>query len=179
MDQKRRALDSRWLEKASTAIVENFQSLEVFQPSKTVALYKAIRGEVNLEPLFECCWQAGKRTAIPVFNAEHRIYEMAEITGSTRFETGHYGIQEPVNPALLDLSNIDLIAVPGVGFDPAGNRLGRGGGYYDRMLAQFSGAAAGICFDFQVLETVPVSAHDIAVTHLVTETKSVKVYNER
>ncbi|MDZ8120376.1 5-formyltetrahydrofolate cyclo-ligase [Pontiella agarivorans] len=176
---KRTVLDPQWLEKTSTRIVENLQSLEEFQSSETVALYKAIGGEVNLELLFEICWSLGKRTAIPVFNPETRIYEMAEITASTAFEIGNYGIQEPVSPCLLPLSDIDLIAVPGVAFDPSGNRLGRGGGYYDRMLSGFPGITTGICFDFQYVETVPVDLHDRPVDHIVSETKCRKVPKER
>ncbi|WP_372796029.1 5-formyltetrahydrofolate cyclo-ligase [Pontiella sp.] len=176
---QRNALNVQWLETASQRLVQRFQTLEEFQSSKTVALYKAIAGEVNLDPLFPLCWEQGKRTCMPVFNRALRIYEMAEVTRDTPFRTAHYGIREPIEPSLLKMQEIDLIAVPGVAFDLSGNRLGRGGGYYDRMLAQFSGAAAGICFDFQVLESVPVSAHDIPMSHLVTETKSVKVHNER
>jgi len=177
--RKRAALDIWWLEKTSAEIVKNFQSLDVFQSSKTVALYKAIGGEVNLEPLFKRCWSLNKRTVIPVFNATDRVYEMAEISSATTFVTGNYGIQEPVNPEILDIRAIDLIAVPGVAFDLNGNRLGRGGGYYDRMLEPFSGSAAGICFDFQVLDKIPIDPHDRPVSFLVTETYSIKVSNER
>lgn len=176
--KQRAALDFQWLEKSSEAIISNFQTLDVFQSSEIVALYKAIGGEVNLEPLFEICWKMGKRTAIPVFNAEKRVYEMAEISESTAFLIGNYGIQEPVDPRILQIPELDLIAVPGVGFDAAGNRLGRGGGYYDRILAQFSGSAVGICFEFQCLDSVPVNSHDLPVDFLVMETKSVKVSNE-
>lgn len=177
--EKRAALDVPWLERASAQITKNFQSLDVFRSSETVALYKAIGGEVNLEPLFSLCWSLNKRTFIPVFNATDRVYEMAEISCATEFVMGNYGIQEPVNPEIMDIGAIDLIAVPGVGFDLSGNRLGRGGGYYDRMLEAFSGLAAGICFDFQVLENIPVDLHDRPVSILVTETKSTKVSNER
>ena len=177
--EKRAALNIQWVENASAKIVQQFQSLDVFQSSETVAVYKAIGGEVNLEPMFEICWALNKRTVIPVFNITDRVYEMAEISSATAFVTGNYGIQEPVNPKILDIRAIDLIAVPGVGFDRSGNRLGRGGGYYDRMLEPFSGSAVGICFDFQVLDKIPIDIHDRPVSFIVTETKSIKVSNER
>ncbi|QBG47077.1 5-formyltetrahydrofolate cyclo-ligase [Verrucomicrobia bacterium S94] len=176
--KKRAALDAEWLKTASASLIRQFRSLDIFKTSKTVALYKAIGGEVNLEPLFEHCWSLGKRTAIPVFNANSRVYEMAEISSSTQFRTGNYGIPEPVSPERLPLSAINLIIVPGVAFDLAGNRLGRGGGYYDRMLSVFSGSTVGVCFDFQWLETVPVDPHDQPVDFVVTETKCGKVPNE-
>ncbi len=173
-----RVLNLQWLTAASTRIVENFQTLEAFTPARTVALYKAIDGEVNLDLLFSSCWNAGKRTCIPIFNAAEKIYEMAEVTAETHYSTGHYGIQEPLSSALVSMDQIDLIAVPGVAFDRAGNRLGRGGGYYDRLLAGFSGIAAAVAFNFQILPTIPAEAHDKPVDLLVTETKINVVHNE-
>ena len=168
-------LDAQWAEAASTRIVENFQTLEAFQPSETVALYMAIAGEVELGPLFSKCWKLGKRTCIPLFNAEARIYEMAEVSAETEYRIGHYGIREPLSPALLPMGEVGLVAVPGVAFDRAGNRLGRGGGYYDRLLDGFSGVSAAVAFGFQLLPEIPCEAHDKPVDALVTETEIVNV----
>ena len=175
ISKKRSALDHRWVEAASTRVIRNFQSLEAFQSAETIALYMAIGGEVNLDPLFPECWKSGKRTCIPVFNAEAKIYEMAEITSKTDCITGHYGIQEPISPALCPMDKIDLVAVPGVAFDRKGRRLGRGGGYYDRLLAGLSGVSAALVFDFQILPAIPVEPHDRPVDTLVTEIKIVNV----
>lgn len=171
---RREHLDFQWLETASSQIIERFQSLEVIQSSETIALYKAIEGEVDLESLFSKCWDLEKRTCIPVFNQATRVYEMAEITADTQFTTGHYGIMEPVSPSIITKSDIDLIAVPGVGFDPAGNRLGRGGGYYDRILDGFYGISIGIAFEFQIFSNIPHESHDKPVQGIVTETKFIK-----
>lgn len=172
---KRKALDGQWQEAASRQLIDRFQRLEVFQTSETIALYKDIGGEVKLDPLFSNCWKLGKRTYIPVFNEKMRVYEMTEVSESTQFRTGHYGIREPLELNLLKLSAIDLIAVPGVGFDSQGNRLGRGGGYYDRMLKGFTGTSVGISFDFQVFSEIPAENHDQRVQAIVTETKYIKV----
>jgi len=174
----RQALDPVWMATASTRIVESYQTLEAFGTAGMIALYKAIGGEVDLDPLFSACWSADKRTCIPIFNAEAKIYEMAEVTVETQYSTGHYGIREPLVSALLPMSQIDLIAVPGVAFDRKGNRLGRGGGYYDRLLDGFSGVAAAVAFDFQILPKIPCEPHDRSINWIVTETKIVDVYNE-
>ncbi len=175
IENQRRALDLQWLEAASARVVENFQTLEAFQSSKTVALYMAIGGEVELDPLFSKCWKLDKHTCIPVFNVETKCYEMAEITADTPCRTGRYGIREPISPALVAMDEIDLIAVPGVAFDLHGNRLGRGGGYYDRLLEGFCGHATGIAFDFQLRPRVPADAHDQPVGCIVTETKILNI----
>jgi len=174
VSERREVLEFQWLEAASGQIVEKFQTLEAFQSSKTIALYMAIGGEVDLEPLFSKCWKLGKHTCIPVFNTKAKIYEMAVVSAETQYQTGHYGIQEPLSPTLLPMNRIDLVAVPGVAFDRTGNRLGRGGGYYDRLLDGFSGISAAVAFDFQIFPQIPCEPHDRSVDALVTETGIVK-----
>ena len=178
IEARRRALDPRWAEAASARIVRNFQTLEAFRSAETIALYMAIGGEVNLDLLFPECWKSGKRTCIPVFNPATKIYEMAEITRKTDYKTGHYGIREPVSPALCSMDKIELVAVPGVAFDQKGNRMGRGGGYYDRLLEGFYGVSAAVAFDFQILPAIPNESHDRPVDVLVTEIKIAMFDNE-
>ncbi len=175
IETQRKALDAQWLETASARVVETLLSMDVFQSAETVALYMAIAGEVNLDSLFQRCRELGKRTCIPVFNTKEKLYEMAEITLETECFTGHYGIREPLSPALFPMDNIDLVVVPGVAFDRKGNRLGRGGGYYDRLLEGFSGASSAVAFDFQVLPAIPLEQHDKPVDVLVTETEIMNV----
>ena len=175
IEAKRKSLEPQWLVAASVRIVEHFQTMEAFPPAGTVALYKAIGGEVDLDSLFSICWKAGKHTCIPIFNAKAKIYEMAEVSAETQYSTGHYGIREPLSPTLCPMHQIDLIAVPGVAFDRTGNRLGRGGGYYDRLLDGFSGVSAAVAFDFQILPEIPVEQHDKPVNALMTEKRTLNV----
>jgi len=172
---KRKMLDAQWVEAASARVVENFQKLPGFESAGTIALYMAIAGEVKLDALFPKCWKLGKRTCIPVFNTEAKIYEMAEITPETPCFTGHYGIQEPFSPAVFPMEKVDFVAVPGVAFDRQGNRLGRGGGYYDRLLEGFNGVSAAVAFDFQIFPEIPVEQHDRPVDGLVTEAGIINV----
>jgi 5-formyltetrahydrofolate cyclo-ligase len=175
ISEKRKALDHEWIKTASAHVVKQIQIQDVFQSAKTVALYMAIGGEVDLSSLFPICQKHEKRICIPVFNEKLKFYEMAEITPHTQFKEGHYGIREPVSPDLLSLNDIDVIIVPGVAFAPNGNRLGRGGGYYDRLLDGFAGHTMAAAFDFQIIPQVPCSIHDRPVATIVTETKVIKV----
>ena len=172
---KRKALDAGRVSQASSRIMDNLQRLDEFGRANTVALYKAIAGEVYPEPLFDICRDMGKRTCIPVFMAQEGIYAFAEITSETLFKTGNYGIPEPITAAPMDRDSIDLMIVPGVAFDSTGNRLGRGGGYYDRLLAGFAGQKAAVAFDFQVYPRIPFDKHDISMDLIITETKVMKV----
>lgn len=176
--RKRRELDPQWVLSASMQIVQSLKNLTAFQCAKSVALYKAIDGEVDLTGLFAVCMDQDKRVCIPVFNPALEIYDMAEITANTQYKTGNHGIQEPENPSPVSVGKIDLIVVPGVAFDATGARLGRGGGYYDRLLDGFSGFSAAVAFDFQVYPQIPADSHDIPVDYVVTQTKIIKAQNE-
>ena len=80
-----------------------------------------------------------------------------------------YGIEEPTGEAFTDYAAIDFIVVPGVAFDAKGNRLGRGKGYYDRLLPRIPSAyKAGICFPFQLVEEVPAESFDVRMDIIIT-----------
>jgi 5-formyltetrahydrofolate cyclo-ligase len=179
IEARRKALEPQELEAMSSQITANIGKLAAFHSAKTVALYKAIPGEVNLETFFQNCWNLGKTTCIPIFNPTSKTYDMAVVSEETDYKTGHYGIKEPCSPTLVSMKSIDLIAVPGVAFDSQGNRLGRGGGYYDRLLDGFSGFSAAVAFDFQILNQIPCDAHDRPVQAIVTPSEIINVLNER
>jgi 5-formyltetrahydrofolate cyclo-ligase len=171
----RKALGPDEIDAMSSKIIANVKKLDAFRSAKMVGLYRAIAGEVNLDALFPICWDLGKETCIPLFNPISKVYEMALVTEETVYKTGHYGIQEPCSPTLTSTTSIDLIAVPGVAFDAKGNRLGRGGGYYDRLLDGFSGFSAAVAFDFQIIPEVPYDAHDKSVQAIVTHSNLINV----
>jgi len=179
IEARRQTLGSKWIGDASLHIVERILTMDEFRSAESVALYKAITGEIDLEGLFSACWSLGKRTSIPVFNRFSKTYEFSEITAKTKYITGHYGIRESENPSLVPIDAMDLIIVPGVAFDTHGNRLGRGGGYYDRMLGGFSGTTVAVAFEFQLFPQIPHESYDIPVHYIVTESKVVDVCNER
>jgi len=166
--QQRAALSADWVHAESARIVARIQETPVFQKAACVALYKALPGEVDLEPLFSICWKNGKRTAIPLFNPKTHLYDMVEVDAHTAYEIAHFGILEPIASKILSLAEVDLMLLPGVAFTPNGQRLGRGGGYYDRLLNGFSGQTLGVAFDFQILPQIPLQIHDLPVEQLIS-----------
>lgn len=175
----RKSLSEETVSLNSRHIVERILKLKPFQKAEIIALYMAIGGEIRLDPLFSTCWNSGKRTCIPVFDAQTKVYEMAEITSETQFKVGNYGIKEPINTPRIPMKEIDLILVPGVAFSRDGKRLGRGGGYYDRLLAGYQGTAVGVAFDEQIVAEIPCEAHDLPVDYVVTPLKVFIASNER
>ncbi|MCF7848938.1 MAG: 5-formyltetrahydrofolate cyclo-ligase [Kiritimatiellales bacterium] len=179
LGDKRRALDFQWLEESSRAMMENFLALEEFRNAGTIGLFMPLPGEPDLRGLFPKLWKNGQHICIPVYHAASGQYRMAGITEQTVFRTGHYGIQEPVGFPEVGKDEISLFIVPGVAFDVSGNRLGRGGGYYDRLLDAFQGVCMGAAFDFQVFGHIPHLPHDKPMQVIVTERQIIKVCDER
>lgn len=94
----------------------------------------------------------------------------------TSLETGSFSILEPSNNELVDISDIDLVIVPGMAFDKRGNRLGRGKGYYDKLLQNSKCIKIGICYDYQLLENrlIPTEPHDIKMDLILTPSHTIK-----
>lgn len=138
-----------------------------WQQATTVLLYHALSDEVDTSLLLQ---QTDKRILLPVVVGEE--LELREYDG--RLEKGAYGIMEPKGEsnALLDGNKAEALAiVPGMAFDMAGHRLGRGKGYYDRLFASLPSTDVykiGICYDFQLLEEVPAETHDIVMDEVIS-----------
>jgi len=132
-------------------------------------LYAANGNEVDLDAAIAELLQRDAVVGLPrvAGDALHpcRITDLAQLTD------GHRGVREPDAAATpLDLSALHVVVTPGVGFDADGNRLGSGGGHYDRLLATTTVAVViGVCFDAQVVPALPVEAHDRPVDILITE----------
>ncbi|NOU35206.1 MAG: 5-formyltetrahydrofolate cyclo-ligase [Kiritimatiellaceae bacterium] len=160
----------RNLDALSAGAVENLQSLKIFRSARTVGAYMPLPDEVNIAPLFRCL---EKIFFVPAFDPESGLYRMARLTAELK--TGRFGILEPAAPVFAEENELDLIIVPGVAFDRAGRRIGRGGGFYDRLLPQYRTVRAGVCFDFQYLETVPAEEHDVRANWLITEKRILEI----
>jgi 5-formyltetrahydrofolate cyclo-ligase len=119
-----------------------------------------------VEPGFLHPWPEGKILIFPRVVGE--CLSLHLVLRSEDLVEGRFGVKEPAEETPQVCESLDLILVPGVAFDRAGMRLGRGGGYYDRLLQSYTGIKAGICFEEQVVEAVPGEDHDVAVDYLIT-----------
>lgn len=149
----------------SAEILAALEAHPAFGAANTVLLYYSLPDEVDTHEFVQK-WSREKRILLPVVvgdDLELRIY-----TGPEDLSTGSYGIEEPTGELFTNYAAIDFIAVPGVAFDGNGNRLGRGKGYYDRLLPHIPAAyKAGICFPFQLVEEVPAEPFDIRMDEII------------
>ena len=140
---------------------------EWFLQADTVMAYAAIPPEVDLSTVLEAILAAGKTLILPRCE-EDGVMTARRIDDLGQLVSGAYGIPEPTTDApVLSAKEIALILVPGLAFDAAGRRLGRGKGYYDRFLAGFCGKTMGICG--QLIQEIPVEPHDITMDAIATD----------
>lgn len=142
----------------------------------TILFFAPLRDELDIWPLLEKFLAGGKICALPRFQAATQTYSAVRIQNLVAdIVTGKFGVREPgPGCAEVALEKFDLILVPGVAFDVRGNRLGRGLGFYDRLLQRISGVKCGVCHDFQLQENIPTEPHDAKVTFVFTPSRCVR-----
>lgn len=164
--QTRQALLARLLglakeeiKKRSTDIEKILMSLPIYKEARLIMAYVPLKGEVDLLGMLRNA-KGNKRICFPVMNLKDnslQVFEVDDLDG--QLVRGPYGVMEPdVNVCKkVRLQEIDLILVPGIGFDKSKNRLGRGAGFYDRFLKNndLSAKKIGVAFDFQLLDSLP------------------------
>jgi len=148
-----------------------------WQRAQAILFYAARTGELDMAPLLEEALQAGKAVALPGFVNDTGTYQAFEVFHSTRdCGPGKFGVAEPgPHCPPISLKRLDLVLAPGLGFDVSGRRLGRGQGYYDRLLAGIAGAKCGVAFDQQVVGQIPVARHDISMNFILTPTRWLEI----
>lgn len=170
---RRLALTTEEVARRSEAIISRVEQLPAYGQARVLMTYVAFRQEVETRELIRRALAHGKQVVVPrVDREEHRLLAVA-IDGLQDLFPGAWGIPEPkaVAGRTVAPSAIDLVIVPGVAFDRCGNRLGYGGGYYDRFLPTLRPAAAvvALAYGFQVLQELPPGPHDVPVQYVVTE----------
>lgn len=146
---------------------ERLTALEQWKDADTVLLYSAIQGEVDTAQLI-AQWCGVKRIVLPLVVGDDLVLKEYH-PGSLL--PGYKGIMEPsVDSVTVEPSEVQMVVVPGVAFDKDCRRLGRGKGYYDRLLSRVHCPKIGLAFDWQIVEAVPVDDWDVALDSVVTST---------
>lgn len=161
---------------ASLEICRRAAALPAFQDAKAVALFAPLASEPDIHPLIEEAWARGKQVVFPLMWREGEVPRLAWHAVKSWNEVvvnGPFGVREP-DPAVCPRVNpleLDCIFVPGVAFDERGDRLGRGGGYYDAALTEFDVGTprVGLMFACQQAESIPRETHDQMVEIMITE----------
>lgn len=160
--------------RADEAIAERLISLPEYRSARRIMLFCGVGREPDTRPLIEHALAGGKLVALPRITGRG-VMEAAETRAIRELVTGAFGIPEP--PAQRESvppEELDLIVVPAAAFTVRGERLGRGGGYYDRFLLKTRGFTVGFARETNVLDLIPTEPHDISVDCLITESRTIR-----
>lgn len=158
----KRAMTEAQIEEKSRILGSLFAQSQLYRQADTIYGYLPYNQEVRTIPMLQQALLDGKRVAVPkVYGDEMRFIYLTDLTA---VETGYAGIPEPIADGPVADDPAALVLMPGLAFDPAGHRIGYGGGFYDKFLQQEPDhPTLALCYDFQMLPVLETEEHDIPV----------------
>lgn len=168
MRELKRALPMEEKLRRSEAVMQRVEQSDAFRKATVVLLYWSMSDEVQTHTFVDR-WYREKTVLLPCVQGDDLV--LRQYTGPECLTAGEqFGIGEPMGEEWTDLEAVDLIVVPGVAFDCEGNRMGRGRGFYDRLLKLTPWALkVGVAYDFQMLDHIPTEPHDVKMDVVVSE----------
>lgn len=162
-----------------TAFSDNIKakllSLESVARAGCIMAFYSYRNEPQMLEFMRECIIRGKRIALPCVTGEGKMVAVG-YNPDTEMRNNVYGIPEPIIDNKTKLEQPDIVIVPGIAFDVRLNRIGFGGGYYDRFLEGTDAYKIGACFDYQIIEDIDAENHDVPMDIIVTEKRIIGVF---
>jgi len=173
---KRKNIDVVEKEKMDKKILNKFYESKYYRESKNIFIYISYDSEINTKEIINKSLIDNKKIYVPRTEFKTRLMDAVEITSLDDLIESEYGILEPsIYEPHIEPNELDLIVVPGVGFDRNGGRMGYGAGFYDRYFKKISKdkmkkiVKLALAYDFQILEDVPMNEQDVPVNYIITE----------
>ena len=168
-----RAVPADVLAAAAGRMIARLVDRPEWSAARTVMLFAPMPEEPDVWPLADRVLKEGRMLALPRFDVARGEYQAAVVRNLAReVIRGSFGIREPASECpVWPVNELDFVLVPGLSFDARGRRLGRGKGYYDRLLGSVGGTACGVAMDWQVLPDIPVEPHDRGVDCILTPSR--------
>ena len=168
----KRALTPEEKQRRSDTVMQRVEQTQQFREAKVVLLYWSMADEVQTHAFVDK-WFRDKVLLLPCVQGDDLV--LRQYTGPECMVAGEqFGIGEPTGEVWTDLDAVDFIIVPGVAFDRKGNRMGRGRGFYDRLLKSTPHALKfGVAYNFQLMEAIPVEPHDVPMDRVIAENQTV------
>lgn len=151
-------LDGAEKNRQSRSVVEQIEASAEFRRAQTVAAFWPLADEVQIGEAV-ARWAAVKRVVLPVVVGDEMVFRRYVPTEA--MERGALNTVHPARGEEVDPGQIDLVIVPGMAFDRAGGRMGRGKGFYDRYLCRCAAPKMGVCLAHQIVDSVPSEPHDL------------------
>lgn len=170
MKQKLKQLSKPDYEHYSLEIAKHLYASPEWREARTLALTVSRMPEVDTFQIIRQAWSEGKNVAVPKCDPQSHTMEFFQLRAFHELETVYFGLLEPKPTVTTKLRHelLDLMIVPGLVYNEFGYRIGFGGGYYDRYLAQFHGVTVALAFTEQIAKEIPIEDHDIPINMLIT-----------
>jgi len=177
--EKRNSLPLFERKKKDLRIMKKLFTLPEFKKAHTLLFYASFRTEVNTIDMIKESLKIGKRVVLPKVDKDRHRLNLYEIKDTGELIPGYSGISEPFLPdaKFVNVNDIDLMIIPGTGFDYSGNRLGYGAGYYDAFLSDMHEKIPliALAYEEQLIDSIPPEIHDIKVDIIVTDKQVIKI----
>lgn len=177
--ERLRDMDEAGRQAASARGCERLLALPAIQAARAVLFYLPTRTEISPMAASEACREEGMTVALPKVGSGSNEIEIVAWESGDRGElvADAAGMLAPAAGRVLRVGEIDAVVVPGIAFDREGRRLGRGGGFYDRLLVRLTERcpAIGFCFAGQLVDRVPEEPHDLRVSAVVTDAETIEI----
>lgn len=160
--EKKKAMTPQQIRQLSAELAQKLFATQCYQSATTIYGYLPYNQEVRTVPILEQALRDGKKVAVPkVYGDQMRFIYLQDLTATAPSELG---IPEPVADEPVAQDKTALVIMPGLAFDTQGNRMGYGGGFYDKFLAaEPEHPTVALCYSFQIVEHIPAEAYDIPV----------------
>lgn len=160
---------------AAQEVFDRLEESAAFMLAEKILMYHALPDELETRQ-FLAKWEDRKRFFLPRVNGVNlEILPYDE----SRLELGAFHIEEPTGENTVNPSELELIVVPAVAFDKKGTRLGRGKGFYDRLLSTTKATKIGVGYDFQLVENLPSEPHDVPMDMVITQKTTIILKKSR
>lgn len=157
---------------AADNVFRRLEQTMAFIMAEKILIYHSLPDELSTISFIDK-WDSRKTFYLPRVNGDDLDILRYD---KTKLKTGSFNIEEPLGDNTVNLNEIDLVIVPAIAYDHLGNRVGRGKGYYDRLLSECATMKIGICYDFQLIEEIDTEPHDVKVDIIITDRRLVKAY---
>lgn len=163
------SLSPKYKKKSSHTIAQRLLAMSEYQSAQTVFCFVGTEKEVDTMPILRHALETGKTLCVPRCNPDH-TFSLHQITDLADLTPGAYGILEPADTtSLVDIDQVDFAILPCLTCNHGGQRLGQGGGYYDRFLSHYRGGSVLLCREKLIREEIPVEPHDYPIPWVLTE----------
>lgn len=173
MIARRNSITHEEVMEKSAMIQKMVMELPIYRRSKTIGLYANFNNEVSTSLVFNDSVKEGKKVLFPCIMEGGKELVFFPVQGWDELKPGPFGIMAPayMKDRKNYIGDVELLFIPGVAYDLKGGRLGYGGGYYDRSMGKLikRPIIAALAYEFQIVNEVPVSPHDIRVDMIITE----------